>query len=106
MHHEKGGTDQKPREDPVSKEVPPGTGNMRNYALIVLGVDSAFRISGILKLKWDDVTTSIYYYSLIICSGLFIIASDLDKRIQCFCGCLLPGIFPAFFKANIGIMFP
>lgn len=32
-----------------------GTGNIRNYALIVFGMNSALRISDILNLTWDHV---------------------------------------------------
>lgn len=32
-----------------------GAGNMRNYALLVFGMNSSLRIGDILKLKWSDV---------------------------------------------------
>lgn len=30
-------------------------GNMRNYLLIVVGLNTALRIGDVLKLKWEDV---------------------------------------------------
>ena len=38
----------------------------RNYALIVFGLNSALRISDILKLKWKDVCNSTGYLEHII----------------------------------------